>query len=173
MEVQLAFGLSVALSLLAWSTVGVLYLWPRLRNRPRADALRPLLLVHAFRFEGLAFLVPGVVAPDLPASFAHAAAFGDLLACLLALLTLAMLRGRLGLALAWVFNLWGAFDLFNAFYRAGASGLSPGQFGAAYFIPTLVVPMLLVTHGLILGILLRAGIDAPDPRSILRQGNPP
>jgi hypothetical protein len=165
MDIQLAFGLSVALSLVAWSMVAVLYIWPALRGRPRGDALRPLLLLHAFRFEGLAFLVPGVVAPDLPASFAHAAAFGDLAACLLALLTLATLRGRLGMALAWLFNLWGTFDLFDAFYQAAASGLSPGQFGAAFFIPTLGVPMLLVTHGLVFRILLRGDMPAPIRRT--------
>jgi len=165
MDIQLAFGLSVALSLVAWSAVGVLYLWPRLRDRSRVDALRPLLLIHAFRFEGLAFLVPGVVSPDLPARFAQAAAFGDLMACLLALLTLATLRGRLGIALAWVFNLWGTIDLFDAFYQAAASGLSPGQFGAAFFIPTLIVPMLLVTHGLVLCILLRADMPVPIRRA--------
>ena len=30
-----------------------------------------MLLLHAFRFVGLAFLVPGVVSPDLPDAFAH------------------------------------------------------------------------------------------------------
>jgi hypothetical protein len=31
----------------------------------------------------------------------------------------------------------------------------PGQLGAAYFIPTLVVPLLLITHGLAFRILLQ------------------
>src|SRR6266404_7958938 len=29
------------------------YLWPELRSQPRADALRPLVLLHSFRFIGL------------------------------------------------------------------------------------------------------------------------
>lgn len=97
---------------------------------------------------------PGVVAPDLPLAFARSAAWGDLLAVLLALLALASLRRRAGYAIAWVFNLWGSFDLFNAFYQAAASGLEPGQFGAAYFLPTFLVPMLLVFHVLICRILV-------------------
>jgi hypothetical protein len=60
-----------------------------LRRRSNADALRPLLTLHAFRFVGLAFLVPGVVSPDLPAAFANPAAYGDLAAAVLALLALA------------------------------------------------------------------------------------
>ena len=156
MDAQIAFRISVALSLIAWSVFGAVYLWPQLRERSRADALRPVLMIHAFRFVGLAFLVPGVVAPELPLVFARAAAYGDLAACVLALLALATVRGPLGIGLAWIFNLWGTFDLFEAFYRANASGLSPGQLGATFFIPTFIVPLLLVTHFLAFRILLRA-----------------
>ena len=82
------FGVSIALSFIAWSAVTASYFWPELRSRPRAEALRPLLLLHAFRFVGLAFLVPGVVSPELPAAWARPAAYGDLVAALLALLAL-------------------------------------------------------------------------------------
>src|SRR5262249_18661960 len=119
------------------------------------DALRPVLVLHAFRFIGLAFLVPGVVAPDLPPAFATAAAYGDLGAALLALATLATLRSSVGVVLAWIFNVWGFVDLLDAFYQANAHGLAPGQLGAAYFIPTVAVPLLLVTHGLAFRILWR------------------
>jgi hypothetical protein len=60
-----------------------------------------------------------------------------------------------GVVTAWVFNLWGTADLLNAFYQANDSGLLPGQLGAAYFIPTFVVPLLLITHGLAFRILLQ------------------
>ena len=66
-------------------------IWPELRRRGRNEALRPLLMFHSFRFVGLAFLVPGVVSPDLPAVFAEGAAYGDIVAAALALLTLALL----------------------------------------------------------------------------------
>jgi uncharacterized membrane protein len=156
MNVQLLFGASVAFGLIAWGVFSALYLWPQLAGRSRVDALRPLLVLHAFRFIGLSFLVPGVVSSDLPMAFARDAAFGDLAAAVLALLALAALRSRWGVALAWAFNLWGSFDLLNAFYQAGTSGLSPGQFGAAFFLPTFIVPLLLITHGLAFRILLRA-----------------
>jgi hypothetical protein len=38
---------------------------------------------------------------------------------------------------------------------ANATGLSAGQLGAAYFIPTAIVPLLLITHGLVFRILLQ------------------
>jgi hypothetical protein len=150
------FGISVALGFVAWGIVAAQYLWPALRSQPWAHALRPILVLHSFRFIGLSFLVPGVVSPDLPAAFALPAAYGDLLAAVLALLALAALPGRLGIVLVWVFNLWGTVDLLHAFYQGVFGvGFKPGQLGAAYFIPTVVVPLLLITHGLVFRLLLR------------------
>jgi hypothetical protein len=114
-----------------------------------------MLILHAFRYMGLAFLVPGVVSPDLPRAFATAAAYGDTIAAVFALLSLLTLGNALGVVFAWIFNVWGALDLLNAFYQANATGMQPGQLGAAYFIPTLVVPLLLVTHFLVFRILLQ------------------
>ncbi len=155
---QLCFFASIAFGIVAWGIVTVRYIWPALRHRPRAEALRPLLALHSFRFVGLAFLVPGVVSPDLPPAFAHSAAYGDVMAAALALLSLSSLPGAVGVVLAWIFNLWGAADLVNAFYQANHAGLLPGQLGATYFIPTLVVPLLLITHGLAFRILLRGRV---------------
>jgi hypothetical protein len=103
----------------------------------------------------LAFLVPGVVSPDLPSAFAHSAAYGDLIAATLALLSLLSLPSGPGVLIAWIFNLWGSADLLNAFYQANNAGLLPGQLGPTYFIPTFVVPILLITHGLAFRILLQ------------------
>ena len=155
MLVQLSFFGSIAFSFIAWGIVSARYIWPELRLRQQAEALRPLLILHSFRFMGLAFLVPGVVSPDLPAAFAHAAAYGDIIAATLALLSLLLLPGGAGIVIAWIFNLWGSADLLNAFYQANGAGLLPGQLGAGYFIPTFVVPLLLITHGLAFRILLR------------------
>jgi hypothetical protein len=148
MSAQIWFFVSVAFGLVAWAIVATQYLWPKLRLLDRVEALRPVLVLHSFRFVGLAFLVPGVVSPDLPSAFAHSAAYGDLIAAALALLSLASLRSAAGVAIVWLFNIWGTADLFDAFYQANHAGLMAGQLGAAYFIPTLVVPLLLITHGL-------------------------
>jgi hypothetical protein len=152
---QLCFFVSIAFSFIAWGIVTARYIWPELRLRQRADALRPLLILHSFRFMGLAFLVPGVVSPDLPSAFAHSAAYGDIIAATLALLSLLSLPRGAGILPAWIFNLWGSADLLNAFYQANHAGLRAGQLGATYFIPTFVVPLLLITHGLAFRILLQ------------------
>jgi hypothetical protein len=101
MTVQLLFRASVAFGFVAWAVVATLYIWPQLSTQSRIDALRPLLVLHAFRFIGLSFLVPGVVSPDLPIAFARDAAYGDVVAAILALAALATLRSGVGIALAW------------------------------------------------------------------------
>jgi len=58
MSAQALFGISVAVSFIAWAVVMRQYLWPALRSQSRTNALRPILLLHSFRFVGLAFLVP-------------------------------------------------------------------------------------------------------------------
>jgi hypothetical protein len=154
------FFVSIAFSFIAWGIVTARYVWPELRLRRRAEALRPLLILHSFRFIGLAVLVPGVVSPDLPPAFARSAAYGDIIAAILALLSLLLLASAAGVAGAWIFNVWGTADLLNAFYQAAHSGLLAGQLGAAFFLPTLAVPLLLITHALAFRILLR---HQPEP----------
>jgi hypothetical protein len=98
----------------------------------------------------------------LSGDFARPAAYGDLIAAVLALLALAGLRSRLGIGLVWAFNLWGSADLLFAFYQ-GVIGvrINPGLLRAAYFIPTFVVPLLLITHGLVFRLLVRGdGVGA-------------
>ena len=151
---QLCFFVSIAFSFIAWGIITGRYIWPEIRLRQRAEALRPLLILHSFRFIGLAFLVPGVVSPDLPSTFAHSAAYGDIIAAILAVLALISLPSAAGIAVAWIFSLWGSADLLNAFYQANHAGLLAGQLGAAFFLPTLIVPLLLITHGLAFRILL-------------------
>jgi hypothetical protein len=148
------FFVSIAFSLVAWGIVTARYIWPELRLRQRVEALQPLLILHSFRFIGLAVLVPGVVSPDLPPAFAHSAAYAEIIAATLALVSLLWLRSAAGIAVVWIFNLWGTADLLNSFYQGPHSGLLAGQLGAAYFIPTLLVPLLLITHGLAFRILL-------------------
>jgi hypothetical protein len=55
----------------------------------------------------------------------------------------------------WAFSLWGSADLIYAFYQGNHNGLQAGQLGAAYFIVTFAVPLLLITHGLVFRLLLR------------------
>jgi hypothetical protein len=155
MPAQALFGISVAFGFIAWGVVAAQYFWPLLRTQPRVDALRPLLLLHSFRFVGLSFLVRELLRPNCQPLSRCQPHYGDLIAAVLALVALAALRSGFGIPLVWVFNLWGTADLLYAFYQGNASGLAPGMLQATYFIPTFIVPLLLITHGLVFLILLR------------------
>lgn len=159
MDVRAIFGVSVVLSFVAFGLVTRLFILPRLRALHRNDALAALIVFHAFRFNGLSFLVPGVAAPSLPSAFAAPAGYGDVVAAILAVATVLALIGRASWAtgLAWVFNVWGTVDLLNAFYAAlfWIPNFDVRAFGATYYIVTVYVPALLVTHGLIFSLLLR------------------
>jgi hypothetical protein len=151
--------LSALTSLVASVVAANLWIWPRLRLMNRIDALTPVVAPHMFlRTIGLSFLVPGVVSTSLPGAFAAPAACGDFVAAVLAIaatLSLAK-RAAWAVALVWVFNVWGAADLLNAIYQANIRAkIDPGSLGAAFYIPTAIVPPLLVTHALIFLILLR------------------
>jgi hypothetical protein len=159
MDIQALFGLSTLMGFVAFGLVTQLYIWPRLRMLQRDDALLALVVPHTFRFVGLSFLVPGVVSPSLPSAFAAPAAYGDLVAAILAVVATVALSRRVSLAtlLVWLFNVWGTADLLFAFYQGQfAVALDARMLGAAFFIPTAIVPPLLITHGLIFWLLLRS-----------------
>jgi len=59
--------------------------FPKLAGVKPRTLLLPIPLLHAFRHLGLVFLTPRATYAGIPAKFAYPAAFGDLLAALLAL----------------------------------------------------------------------------------------
>ncbi len=157
MNVFALFGISALMSLVSSGVIAQLYAWPRLRMMNRDQALLVLVAPHMFlRFIGLSFLVPGVVSPALPAAFAVPAAYGDFVAGILAVAaTVALSRRTLWAeAFVWLFNTWGAADLLFAFVQGLRVQIDPGALGAAFFLPTAIVPPLLVTHALIFRLLV-------------------
>src|SRR5215472_11371026 len=101
------FGISVAFGLAVWGAVAWQYIWPALRERPNPENLKPILLLHGFRFLGLAFVAPGVVSPELPNVLARPVAYGDLIAAILAMFALGASGTRAGRAITWAFNIFG------------------------------------------------------------------
>jgi hypothetical protein len=132
-------------SLLCFST----YALPRLKQMNQFEAQRAIATLHSFRFFGLVFILPGVAGPNLPASFATFAAYGDFATGVLAILALLTARMR---PLFWffivAFNLVGTADILFDYYHAIKAGLPAmaGQLGATYAIPIIYVPMLMITH---------------------------
>lgn len=159
-QIQLVLGYVVTLLWLrAWAL-------PWLRSMDPVQAQRAIATLHSFRFFGLVFIVPGVVGPHMPASFAGFAAWVDFATGLLAILALLTVRIRpLFWSLVVAFNLVGAVDIIVDYYHATRVGLPAmaGQLGATYVIPILYVPLLMITHVIALYWLLR---PEPVPHAI-------
>jgi hypothetical protein len=156
--VNMPFALSVFGVFVASIVVAYTYVWPTLRALPRFNALRLLAAFHAFRFEGMNFLVAGFVSPELSSDFANNVGWGDLIAAVLALLSMAALSWRWSIAIpiVWIFNIWGTMDLLNAYYMGVTQMRDPGLLAAGIYIPTLYVPLLLVSHALSFMLLARS-----------------
>jgi hypothetical protein len=162
---NLPFVLSVVGAFLTSTVVAYVYVWPTVRAMPRYDALRLLAAFHAFRFLGMNFMVAGFVSSELSSDFANKIGWGDLIAAVLALLSMAALSWRWSIAvpIVWIFNIWGTLDLLNAYYMGVTKIGNPGFFGAGIYIPALYVPLLFVSHVLAFMILSRAGSAEEAP----------
>src|ERR1700756_2432003 len=162
METQMSpatiFQIHLVLGYVTWLLCFGAYIWPRLRAMEPVEAQRAIATLHSFRFFGLVFIVPGVVGPDLPTSFAAFAAYWDFATGLLAMLALLTVRIR---PVFWLFvvafNVVGLFDILLDYYHAIDLGLAAqaGNLGAAYAIPIIYVPILMITHVVAFYLLLR------------------
>src|SRR5882724_1952840 len=124
MSTELLFQTHLVLGYVAWLLCFGAYILPWLRSMDRIAAQRAIATLHSFRFFGLVFILPGVVSPNLPASFGSFAAYGDLASGLLAIMALFTIKIR---PLFWffvvAFNLVGAADLVLDYYHAIQIGL--------------------------------------------------
>lgn len=159
MSTETIFNMHLVLGYVAWLLCFRAYLWPRLKSLDLIAAQRAIATLHSFRFFGLVFIIPGLVGPNLPASFATFAAYWDLATGVLAMLALLTVRIR---PLFWifvvVFNLVGVIDLILDYYHATRVGLPvlAGQLGVTYAIPIIYVPVLMITHVVAFYLLLRS-----------------
>src|SRR5271170_2416508 len=163
MSAEALFQLHLVFGYVAWLLLFGSYVLPWLRSMDRLAAQRAIATLHSFRFFGLVFLLPGVVSPDLPAGFAMYAAYGDFTTGVLAMLALLTVRIR---QLFWLFvvafNLVGFVDLILDYYHAVQIDLpaKAGELGAAYAIPIIYVPLLLITHIVAFYLVMRPQPDA-------------
>jgi len=164
MSPEIIFNVQLVLGYIAWLLCFGAYVMPRFKSMDLVAAQRAIATLHSFRFFGLVFIVPGLVGPNLPASFATFAAYWDLATGVLAILALLTVRMR---PLFWVlvvaFNLVGMIDIILDYYHATRIGLPAlaGQLGVTYAIPIIYVPVLMITHVVAFYLLLR-----PQPKPV-------
>jgi hypothetical protein len=151
------FFISHAAEFLVFGLIGRWYVWPAIRDRGPQSALPPFLLYACLRVNGLMFLMPGLVSPELPKAFAVPTAYGDVTAAGLALLALACVRYEIAVALPmlWLFNIVGLLDLIYANISTFKDRVDPVHLGVSYYLAALNVPAMVVVHVLIFAYLLK------------------
>jgi hypothetical protein len=154
---EVYFFISYGVAMIVFTLIARWYVWPAIRQRSPKVALTPLLLYACLRINGLMFLVPGLVSPDLPEAFARPTAYGDAMAAGLALLALWALRTERtwALILVWAFNIEGLLDLLYANVSTFKDRVDPASLGSAYYLAVINVPAMLVVHVLIFVYLVR------------------
>jgi len=152
------FWIHLSLGYVAWLLFFSAYAWPKLKTMDWVESQRAIATLHSFRFFGLVFVLPGVIGPNLPASFAEFAAYGDFATGILAILALLTVRVRPLFSLFVIaFNVVGAADIIIDYYHGNQVGLAAvaGQLGATYAIPIIYVPALMITHIVAFYLLVR------------------
>src|SRR5436189_5331560 len=112
--------LNLLFSILVFWIAAKIYLMPKLPELSPPAVLLPILLLHSLRHLGLMFLAPGAIYAGIPSQFTQPAAFGDLTAAVLALISIPAVAGghRSARPLVWVFNVVGSLDLITAIVLA-------------------------------------------------------
>jgi len=157
MNLATAGILAMMLSFAAFIAAAAWYIGPWLSRRSLADALVPLLWVHAFRHVALQILSAQKSGFAVSNALRDEILYGDLVGMVLALLAIFAIRNRFGLALpvVWVFVAATAVDLVSGSIggiREGALGLASG---VTWLILTFYVPLLYTSLGLIVWQLVR------------------
>ena len=158
MSTATIFQLQLVLGYVPWLLAFSAYVWPRRKAIDDIEALRAIALLHSFRFFGLVFIVGGVVGARLPQGFAVFSAYGDFATGLLAMSALLTFQIRpLFLLFVAAFNVVGAADILVDYYHGSVLGLPSlaGELGAAFAIPIIYVPLLMITHGVAFILLAR------------------
>ncbi len=139
-------------SIIVFSAFAKWIITPWLNEKSHATSMMILVAPHATRHIGLTFLVPSVTVAGIPSDFAFFTAWGDMVSAVLAMLVIVSLRyqWRFSVPLLWLFNVFGFGDLLMALSTVEAIP----TLGGTWFIPTFLVPVLLVTHVMIFSRLL-------------------
>ena len=147
---------SMTIGIVGWGLIAKIWVIPWLRTNPFDKGLLLLIIPHVFRYIGLSFLIAGITNSPLDPRFAAPAAYGDLMAALLALIaiTALLVKSKYAVLIVWIFNIVGFIDFLVAVTQ-GLRFTHPDEMGATYFIPILGVPLLFVSHLLIFWMLIK------------------
>jgi hypothetical protein len=136
------------------------FIGPYLAAQPIRKAMLVLLSPHIAHHVGLAVLVPGVVGAGFPPDFAKVIAIGEPTMLFLLILCMGALHkgSSLAPALLWIFTVTGfAYNFISAYLAVILGAALVDKLQAHWYVSVFYVPLLAVSHILILINLLKRG----------------
>jgi hypothetical protein len=151
MSLMSATALASLISFALFALIAVWYVVPWLRSQPRAQALVPLLWVHAFRYVALQIFSAQKIGFAVSDGARDQIAFGDVIGSILAVIAIVALRYRLRMALVvvWMLVLESALDLANATIAGIGEQLFATASAVTWLILSFYVPLLWISLALI------------------------
>ena len=159
MSTEPIFQTQLVLGYVAWLLCFGAYILPWLKSMDRVKAHRAIATLHSFRFFGLVFILPGVVGPNLPAKLRH-----------LRRLWRPRDRAARHAGAPHDQDTSGLLAVRRRLQSGGDGRPHPqllprhpgrpsgagGELGAAYAIPIIYVPLLMITHVVAFYLLVRS-----------------
>jgi hypothetical protein len=151
MSLMSAAAFATVLSFVIFAIMATWYVAPWLVTRPLAEALVPLLWVHAFRHVALQIFSAQQFGFAVSNGTRDQIAAGDVTGMILAVSAIVALRWRARIAtlLVWVFAAATAIDLVNSTIAGVREQLFATASGVTWLILTFYVPLLWVSLGLV------------------------
>jgi len=151
MGLMSAAALASMLSFVMFAIMAAWYVVPWLAARPRAEALVPLLWVHAFRHVALQIYSAQHTGFAVSDGVRDRIAAGDVVGMILAMVSIVALhdRARIAPVLIWVFVAETVYDLVDSTIAGVREQLFASASGVTWLILTFYVPLLWVSLALI------------------------
>ena len=140
-----------------WTVLSILLIVPKLNQLNKKTVLTILVIPQLFRYIGVSVAASSVVtSPDIPLELARHIALGDWLTAVFAILAFVLLRtnSRFSIASVWLLNILGFADQIMTMSQATMAGLA-NYMDAAWYVPTVLLPIMTVSHILIFYYLLK------------------
>jgi hypothetical protein len=144
-------NLQYVAALATYIVIYAIYLRSWFNAQPFELAVRPLLLLHAFRYLGLALIVPEQIDTSVSMDALQVMAWGDFASGVTALLAAVAVHHRWSTATALVglFSLVGIGDLISVGYIAINAGIFFVDMGTMWFLLVLYAPVMLLAQAYI------------------------
>jgi hypothetical protein len=154
------YVIQAGLSFLMLFLLVIWFIGPYLAAQPIRKAMLVMLSPHICHHVGLAVLIPGVVGIGFPQNFATVIAIGEPTMLFLLIFCMGALRKNSPLAspLLWFFTFAGfAYNFLSAYLALQLGAALVDKLHAHWYVSVFYVPLLAVSHIVILINLLKRG----------------